>query len=60
LLSSSRTEEPAYTPQQYSFEDFSKNTSMAGGSFLPDASKLLVCSNETGIFKAVALPPSRH
>lgn len=56
LFTSCRTEEQAYTPQQYSLEDFYKNTSMVGGSFSPDASKLLISSNETGIFNAVALP----
>jgi len=35
---------------QYSVEQFYKNISLSGGSFSPDETKLLVSSNETGIY----------
>ena len=37
-------------PKQYSIEDFYKNTRFYGGSFSPDESRLLVSSDESGIF----------
>ncbi|HSP88221.1 MAG TPA: alpha/beta fold hydrolase [Ignavibacteriaceae bacterium] len=36
--------------KQYAIEDFYKNKQIAGGSFSPDESKLLVTSNESGIY----------
>ena len=42
--------------QQYTIDDFLDNTSIFGGSFAPDNSKILVSSNETGIFNAYAIP----
>lgn len=48
-------ENQAYTPKQYTIEQFYKNKNVFGGSFAPDASKLLVSSNETGIYNAMAL-----
>lgn len=38
------------TVKSYSIEDFYKNTSVGGGYFSPDGTKLLVNSNETGIY----------
>ena len=38
------------TPDQYSLEEFYKNLRVFGGSFSADESKLLVTSDETGIF----------
>jgi dipeptidyl aminopeptidase/acylaminoacyl peptidase len=35
---------------QYSIEQFYKNVSISGGSFSPDETRLLVSSNETGIY----------
>ncbi len=35
---------------KYTIEQFYKNTNIGGGSFSPDESKLLVSSNETGIY----------
>jgi dipeptidyl aminopeptidase/acylaminoacyl peptidase len=35
---------------QYSIDQFFKNVSIAGGSFSPDETSLLVSSNETGIY----------
>ena len=37
-------------PKQYSIEEFYKNTRVIGGSFSKDETKLLVSSNESGIF----------
>lgn len=41
---------------QYTIEQFLETTSVFGGSFSPDESKLLVSSNESGIFNAYAIP----
>ena len=46
---------PVEVPQ-YSIDEFLDSTSYVGGSFSPDNSKVLVRSNETGIFNAYALP----
>lgn len=37
-------------PKEYSIEQFYSNTNVAGGAFSADESKLLVSSNETGIY----------
>jgi len=37
-------------PKQYSIEDFYKNTRFFGGSFSPDETRLLLSSDESGIF----------
>ena len=42
--------------EQYTIADFLDNTSLRGASFAPDRTKLLVSSNETGIFNAYAIP----
>ncbi len=44
------TTETTRTPQQYSLEEFYKNLRIFGGSFSADESKLLVTSDESGIF----------
>lgn len=41
---------------QYTIEEFLKTTNYSGASFSPDNSKILVSSNETGIFNAYAIP----
>jgi len=41
---------------QYSIEEFLETTSYGGASFAPDNSKILVSSNETGIYNAYAIP----
>jgi len=46
LAACSQTEPPA----QYSIEQFYNNTRITGGAFLEDESKLLVNSDESGIF----------
>ncbi|WP_320018727.1 prolyl oligopeptidase family serine peptidase [Labilibaculum manganireducens] len=40
----------------YSIEQFYKNTNVSGGSFSGDGSKLLVSSNETGIYNLFEIP----
>lgn len=44
------------TPAQYSIEDFYRNTEYFGASFSPDARKILVTSNESGVYNAWAFP----
>jgi dipeptidyl aminopeptidase/acylaminoacyl peptidase len=49
----------ASTPRQvkqYTVDQFLASTSFGGASFSPDGSKLLVGSNETGVFNAFAIP----
>jgi dipeptidyl aminopeptidase/acylaminoacyl peptidase len=41
---------------RYAIEDFLGNTSYIGASFSPDKSKILVSSDETGIYNAFAIP----
>ena len=40
----------------YSIEDFLGNTNYRGSSFSPDKSKILVSSDETGVYNAFAIP----
>ncbi|WP_416864717.1 MAG: prolyl oligopeptidase family serine peptidase [Imperialibacter sp.] len=40
----------------YSIEQFYKNINVSGGSFSPDESKMLVSTNETGIYNAYEIP----
>ncbi len=47
-----------FTPQQYTVEDFYKNTRFFGASWAPDRQKLLVSSNLSGIWNAYAVPVS--
>jgi dipeptidyl aminopeptidase/acylaminoacyl peptidase len=44
------------TPQQYSVEDFYRNTEYSGASWAPGNQKLLVSSNATGIWNAYSMP----
>lgn len=44
------TTEKKYVPKEYSIEQFYKNTRLGGGSFSYDETKLLVSSDQTGIF----------
>jgi len=41
---------------EYTIEQFYKNISIRGGTFSPDETRILVTSNETGIYNIVALP----
>ncbi len=49
-------EETNRVVKKYTIEQFYKNIDIYGGSFSHDESKLLVTSNESGIFNLVALP----
>lgn len=42
--------EKAYTPKKYTIEQFYKNTRIGGGAFSNDEKKLLVSSDQSGIF----------
>lgn len=46
----------ARTVPEYSIEQFYQNINYFGGSFSPDFSKLLVTSNQTGIYNVFSLP----
>jgi dipeptidyl aminopeptidase/acylaminoacyl peptidase len=48
--------EPSVAFEQYTIDQFLETTAVFGGSFSPDESKILVSSNETGIFNAYAIP----
>ena len=48
--------ERVFTPQQYTVEDFYKNTRFMGASWSPDRQKVLVSSNLSGIWNAYAVP----
>ncbi len=41
---------------QYTIEDFLATTNMSGTSFSPDGDKILVSSDQTGVFNAFAVP----
>ena len=52
-------QEPIYTARsvpQYTIEDFLETTSISGASFSPDETKILVSSDESGVFNAYAIP----
>lgn len=42
--------------RQYTIEEFLGTTTILGASFSPDGSKILVSSDETGVFNAFAVP----
>jgi dipeptidyl aminopeptidase/acylaminoacyl peptidase len=46
----------AHAVPQYTIEDFMATTALTGASFSPDESKVLVSSDQTGIFNAFAVP----
>jgi len=52
----SSSADTTFTPKEYSVADFYKNVSFAGASWSPDAKKLLVRSNATGILNAYVIP----
>ncbi len=43
-------------PKQYTIEQFMNNTQIFGASFYPDDSRILVSSDQSGIFNAYAVP----
>jgi dipeptidyl aminopeptidase/acylaminoacyl peptidase len=54
--SGEEAEEETREVPQYSVEEFLDNTSVFGASFSPDDQKILVSSDESGIFNAYAFP----
>ncbi len=58
FVSGCRAEEgiEARAVAQYTIEDFLGNTSVFGTSFSPDKSKILVSSDETGVYNAFSIP----
>jgi len=58
LAACSRREPPAPTVTLHSVADFYKNVEYFGNSFSFDAKRILVSSNESGIFNAYAVPVS--
>src|SRR5436305_5532699 len=56
---SAQTTKAAGAPRQvkaYTIDQFLANTAYGGASFSPDGRKLLVGSNQTGVFNAFAIP----
>ncbi|MGB3852593.1 MAG: alpha/beta fold hydrolase [Tunicatimonas sp.] len=50
LLGCASSEPTVQAPPQYSIEQFYENVSLGGGSFSPNEDKLLISSNESGIY----------
>ena len=55
MMSCESEKSTAFTPESYTIEQFYDNIRVTGGSFNSDASKLLVSSNETGIYNVYVL-----
>ncbi len=55
-ISCSSDKSTSFEPEKYTIEQFFENVRVSGGSFSPDGSKILVSSNESGIFNAMELP----
>jgi len=51
-----KSEKEARNVPEYTIEQFYKNVNIYGGSFSADFSKLLVTSNQTGIYNVFSLP----
>ncbi|MBN2598716.1 prolyl oligopeptidase family serine peptidase [Labilibaculum sp.] len=56
VLAACQPEKKVVEIPSYSIEQFYKNTNVSGGSFSSDGSKLLVSSNETGIYNLFEIP----
>ncbi|WP_461637797.1 alpha/beta hydrolase family protein [Labilibaculum euxinus] len=56
VLAACQPEKKVVEIPSYSIEQFYKNTNVSGGSFSGDGSKLLVSSNETGIYNLFEIP----
>jgi dipeptidyl aminopeptidase/acylaminoacyl peptidase len=50
LLGCASSEPVTQAPQQYSIEQFYENVNIGGGNFSPNEDKLLISSNESGIY----------
>jgi len=56
-LAAPKTAQPVTRPsKQYTVEQFMATTKLAGASFSPDEKRVLLSSNESGIFNAYTLP----
>lgn len=51
-----RTQRTATNVPRYTIEDFFNTTRITGASFSPDKQKILISSNETGVFNVYAVP----
>ncbi len=56
LISCSTPQKDTRMVQQYSIEQFMNNTSVGGGSFSSDNSRLLLTSNQSGTYNAYTVP----
>ncbi len=56
LIAACKPEKKEVQVPSYTIEQFYKNTNIGGGSFSSDKSKLLVSSNETGIYNLFEIP----
>jgi dipeptidyl aminopeptidase/acylaminoacyl peptidase len=56
VLAACKPEKKLVEIPSYSIEQFYKNTNVSGGSFSSDGSKLLVSTNETGIYNLFEIP----
>ncbi len=56
VLAACKPEKKVVEIPSYSIEQFYKNINVSGGSFSSDGSKLLVSSNETGIYNLFEIP----
>lgn len=56
LFAACETRQEPVVVKTYSIEQFYKNINVSGGSFSPDESKILVSTNETGIYNAYEIP----
>ena len=52
VLSCNSTQEEKGTPKQYTIRQFMDIVSLNGRAFSPDETKVLISTNETGIFNA--------
>jgi len=56
FVSCENAKEEAEPVTKYTIEQFYKNVNIGGGSFSPDETKLLISSNESGIYNVYELP----
>ena len=53
LVACKTDDKSVFMPKQYTIQEFYKNKNVIGGAFSPSGDKLLVSSNETGIYNAL-------
>jgi dipeptidyl aminopeptidase/acylaminoacyl peptidase len=56
IIGCARQEKASRTVKQYTIEQFYKTVNIGGGSFSFDEKKLLITSNQTGIYNAFCIP----